>query len=46
VDKTRAMDEFFNLYRRDARGMNMRDWIYRRYPQIYAETTAGSARSR
>jgi protein tyrosine/serine phosphatase len=46
VDKTRAMDDFFNLYRRDARGLNMRDWIYRRYPQIYAETTAGNTRLR
>jgi protein tyrosine phosphatase (PTP) superfamily phosphohydrolase (DUF442 family) len=39
VDKTRAMDQFFDLYRRDGGHMNLRAWIERRYPQIYAQQT-------
>lgn len=37
VDKTRAMDEFFNLYRRNSDGLDLRNWIQKRYPQLYAE---------
>lgn len=35
VDKTRAMDQFFDLYRGDAHGLSLRDWIRSRYPQVY-----------
>jgi len=41
VAKTRAMDDFFTLYRRDSKGMGLREWILRRYPQVYAAQTAG-----
>jgi hypothetical protein len=37
VDKTRAMDEFFDLYRRTSGGLDLREWILNRYPDIYAE---------
>ena len=41
VDKTRAMDHFFSLYRRDASGMDLRGWILKRYPNVYVAETAG-----
>lgn len=42
VDKTRAMDDFFTLYRRDANGLDLRTWILKKYPQVYAAKTIGS----
>jgi len=44
VGKTRAMDEFFDLYRSDAHGMGLKDWILNRYPQIYAAKSGAGAR--
>jgi protein tyrosine/serine phosphatase len=32
----RAMDDFFDLYRRDAGGRDLRSWIEQRYPVVYA----------
>lgn len=40
VDKTRAMDEFFALYNKDAAGMNLREWILKRYPKIYSDSSS------
>jgi protein tyrosine/serine phosphatase len=34
--KARAMDEFFNLYRRTNSGLTMRKWVTDRYPQVYS----------
>lgn len=34
----RAMDDFFDLYRRDSGGMGLRNWIEQRYPVLYART--------
>lgn len=42
VDKTRAMDDFFALYRADPSGMDLRAWIINRYPAVYAAKTGGS----
>jgi protein tyrosine phosphatase (PTP) superfamily phosphohydrolase (DUF442 family) len=36
VEKTRRMDEFFDLYRKTGAGMDLRTWIDQKYPQIYA----------
>lgn len=35
--ETVAMDQFFALYRKTARGADLRTWINRDYPAIYAE---------
>ena len=35
--KTRAMDNFFDLYRKDSGGMSLRAWILMSYPRVYAE---------
>lgn len=43
VEKTRAMDEFFDLYRKTSAGLSLRDWIVTRYPILYAERTAAAA---
>lgn len=32
---TRAMDNFFALYRQKGQGMNLRDWIEHVYPRLY-----------
>ncbi len=40
VDKTRAMDTFFDLYRQDANGLSLRDWIRIRYPRLYSARSA------
>lgn len=37
VDKTRAMDDFFSLYRRNNEGLDLRNWILQAYPKLYAE---------
>ena len=36
VQKTRRMDLFFDLYRKTAHGMDLRDWIDQKYPALYA----------
>ncbi len=36
VQKTRRMDLFFDLYRKTANGMDIRTWIDRKYPEVYA----------
>jgi protein tyrosine phosphatase (PTP) superfamily phosphohydrolase (DUF442 family) len=36
--ETVAMDRFFDLYRNTARGADLRTWINRDYPSVYAET--------
>jgi protein tyrosine/serine phosphatase len=36
IGKTRAMDDFFDLYRSNSHGESLRDWILNRYPQVYA----------
>lgn len=36
VTKTRVMDEFFDLYRTQGAGLDLRSWIDQKYPQIYA----------
>jgi protein tyrosine phosphatase (PTP) superfamily phosphohydrolase (DUF442 family) len=36
--ETVAMDQFFALYRKTARGTDLRTWINRDYPAIYAES--------
>lgn len=33
--KAAAMDAFFDLYRLDGQGMDLRTWITKRYPQVY-----------
>jgi hypothetical protein len=38
VDKTRAMDDFFELYRKHSDGLGLREWIQLRYPQWYAQS--------
>lgn len=35
--ETVAMDQFFELYRKTARGVDLRTWIQRDYPSVYAE---------
>jgi hypothetical protein len=40
VEKTRAMDDFFALYCRESGGLSLRDWIFQRYPRIYAANSA------
>jgi len=37
---TQAMDRFFTLYRQEAHGMDLRTWILKEYPAIYAHETA------
>jgi hypothetical protein len=32
---THAMNDFFNLYRTTSYGMDLRDWILKRYPTVY-----------
>jgi len=32
---THAMNDFFTLYRSTSNGMNLRDWILKRYPAVY-----------
>jgi protein tyrosine/serine phosphatase len=46
VDRTRAMDAFFDLYRRDAHGMGLREWILRRYPAAYLQAATAPAPNR
>lgn len=36
--RTGAMDDFFNLYRRTASGLSLRDWIVTRYPALDGHT--------
>lgn len=36
--ESRAMDDFFKLYDQTSSGMGLREWIVRRYPQIYEGT--------
>ena len=38
--KSRAMDRFFDLYRQTSAGKNLRTWISRTYPTIYAHEIA------
>ena len=33
----KPMDDFFDLYRQEAQQMDLRTWITKRYPQVYAE---------
>lgn len=35
-----AMDEFFNLYRKNSDGVPLKDWILNRYPALYAQQPA------
>ena len=35
-----AMNDFFNLYRKTARGQTLRDWITKSYPDLYAHLPA------
>ncbi len=39
--QTHAMDDFFTLYRKTGTGMNVREWVTKRYPAIYDATKAG-----
>ena len=38
VGPTKAMDDFFTLYRNTSRGEDMRTWIKKDYPALYAES--------
>lgn len=38
VQKTRRMDEFFDLYRKTGKGMDLRTWIEQKYPEVYASS--------
>jgi protein tyrosine phosphatase (PTP) superfamily phosphohydrolase (DUF442 family) len=38
VQKTRRMDVFFDLYRQTAKGMDLRTWIDKKYPEVYASS--------
>lgn len=39
--KTRPMDQFFELYRKNGHGLTLREWIRKEYPAIYATGTHG-----
>lgn len=45
VDKTRAMDRFFDLYRREPDGLSLREWIRLKYPNIYTQRAKAGAHS-
>jgi protein tyrosine phosphatase (PTP) superfamily phosphohydrolase (DUF442 family) len=38
VQKTRRMDLFFDLFRKTGAGMDLRTWIDRKYPALYASS--------
>jgi len=42
VGRTRAMDDFFSLYRRDANGMDLRTWILTRYPKLFRQQSGAA----
>ncbi len=35
ISKTRKMDDFFDLYRKNGNGMEFRKWVHTKYPQLY-----------
>lgn len=37
IGKTRAMDDFFDLYRKYSDGLSLRDWIAKRYAPLYQQ---------
>jgi protein tyrosine/serine phosphatase len=43
--RTGAMDRFFELYRRESHGMDLRTWILKEYPAVYARETGSNGSS-